>query len=146
MIGIDTAASTSFSYQYSGSRGFAIPINRATALAAQMVAGKASTSVHIGPTAFLGVQVQSSSPYYTQGSPTSGLFVGGVVKGSPLAKVGIVSGDIVTKFDGKALVTPARLTALVVTKSPGDTVEVRWVDQYGTAHVATITLASGPPQ
>ena len=51
-----------------------------------------------------------------------------------------------TKFDGKALATPARLTALVVTKSPGDTVEVRWVDQYGTAHVATITLASGPPQ
>ena len=146
VIGIDTAASTTFSYQYSGSRGFAIPINHATALAAQMVAGKASTTIHIGPTAFLGVQVQSSSPYYTQGSPTSGLFVGGVVKGSPLAKVGIVSGDIVTKFDGKALVTPARLTALVVTKSPGDTVEVRWVDQYGTAHVATITLASGPPQ
>ena len=146
VIGIDTAASTSFSYQYSGSRGFAIPINRATALAAQMVAGKASTSVHIGPTAFLGVQVQSSSPYYTQGSPSSGLFVGGVVKGSPLAKVGLVSGDIVTKFDGKALATPARLTALVVTKSPGDTVEIRWVDQYGTSHTATITLASGPPQ
>jgi len=146
VIAIDTAASTSFTYQNSASRGFAIPINRATTLAAQMVAGKASTSVHIGPTAFLGVSVQSSSPYYTQGSPTSGLFVGGVVKGSPLAKVGIVSGDIVTKFDGKALVTPARLTALVVTKSPGDTVEVRWVDQYGTAHVATITLATGPPQ
>jgi S1-C subfamily serine protease len=146
VIGVDTAASTGFTYQGSSSRGFAIPINRATALAAQMVAGKASASVHIGPTAFLGVQVQSSSPYYQQGAPSSGLFVGGVVTGSPLAKVGIKQGDIVTKFDGMALATPAKLTALVVTKSPGDSVEVRWVDQYGTAHVATIKLASGPPQ
>ena len=42
--------------------------------------------------------------------------------------------------------TVARLTALVVTKHPGDAVQVRWVDEYGTGHTATLHLAAGPPQ
>ncbi len=147
VIGIDTAASSSFSFQSAVSRGFAIPIDRATALAAQIVAGKASTSVHIGPTAFLGVQLQSSNPSFDeQQTTTFGLVVGEVVPGSPVDKAGIVSGDIVTTFNGKKVSSPASLTAIVVTKSPGETVQVRWTDQYGQAHTATLKLASGPPQ
>jgi hypothetical protein len=34
----------------------------------------------------------------------------------------------------------------VATKSPGDTVKIRWLDALGGAHTASITLASGPPQ
>ena len=61
-------------------------------------------------------------------------------------KLGIVAGDIVTTVNGKKVSTPASLTAIVVTKSPGDTVQVRWTDQYGTPHVASLQLATGPPQ
>lgn len=57
VIGMDTAASTEAS-GYSGQDvGFAIPINRAMATARQIIAGKASSAIHIGSVGFLGVVV-----------------------------------------------------------------------------------------
>ncbi len=61
VLGIDTAASAGFSFQTngqsSGTQGFAIPIDTAVSLAHQIVAGNGSSTVHIGTTAFLGVEV-----------------------------------------------------------------------------------------
>ena len=61
VLGIDTAASAGFSFQSndqsSGTQGFAIPIDTALTIARQIVAGNASSTVHIGTTAFLGVEV-----------------------------------------------------------------------------------------
>ena len=71
VLGIDTAASAGFSYQSpdqsSGAQGYAIPINTADSIAKQIEAGNASSNVHIGATAFLGVEVQSSSSQGTGG-------------------------------------------------------------------------------
>jgi S1-C subfamily serine protease len=65
VLGIDTAASAGFSFQSSGSssgnQGYAIPINEAISIAKQIEAGTASSTVHIGATAFLGVEVAQSS-------------------------------------------------------------------------------------
>jgi S1-C subfamily serine protease len=144
VIGMDTAASSSFTFVSASTQGFAIPINTATALAAQIVAGHASTTIHIGPTAFLGLSLAAPDSFY--GQPMSGLTVAQVVPGSPSDKIGITAYDVITRFDGRPVDTPASLTALVVTKVPGDMVQVRWVDQYGTPHVATLRLATGPPQ
>ena len=69
-----------------------------------------------------------------------------IVSGSPIAQVGISAGDLLTRFDGKAVSSPTRLTSLVVTKHPGDAVKIRWLDQYGTGHTATVRLGEGPPQ
>jgi S1-C subfamily serine protease len=64
VLGIDTAASAGFSFQSndqsSGTQGFAIPIDTALTLAHQIVAGTASSTVHIGTTAFLGVEVSQA--------------------------------------------------------------------------------------
>ena len=64
VLGIDTAASAGFSFQSndqsSGTQGFAIPIDTALTIARQIVAGNASSTVHIGTTAFLGVEVSPS--------------------------------------------------------------------------------------
>jgi S1-C subfamily serine protease len=61
VLGVDTAASAGFSFQSndqsSGTQGFAIPINTALSIAHQIVAGNGSSTVHIGTTAFLGVEV-----------------------------------------------------------------------------------------
>jgi S1-C subfamily serine protease len=60
VIGMDTAASTSgvFSGQQSQQDvGFAIPINRAMAIARQIIAGRSSPSVQVGPSGFVGVLV-----------------------------------------------------------------------------------------
>ena len=54
VIGIDAAASGSFSYEGSA-QGYAIPINRALKITGQIEAGRRSSTVHVGPTAFLGI-------------------------------------------------------------------------------------------
>ena len=54
VIGIDAAASGGFLFRGSA-QGFAIPINRALKIAGQIEAGRRSSTVHVGPTAFLGV-------------------------------------------------------------------------------------------
>jgi S1-C subfamily serine protease len=144
VIGIDTAASNSFTFVSSSSQGFAIPINTATAIAAQIFAGHASSTIHVGPTAFLGLSLATPDSFY--GQQAAGLTVAQVVPGSPSEKIGIAAYDVITRFDGRAVSTPASLTALVVTKAPGDTVQVRWVDTSGTPHVASLRLAAGPPQ
>jgi S1-C subfamily serine protease len=138
------AASSSFSFVSSSTQGFAIPINAATAIAAQIAAGHASSTIHVGPTAFLGLSLAIPDSFY--GQQAAGLTVAQVVPGSPSEKIGIAAYDVITRFDGRAVATPASLTALVVTKAPGDTVQVRWVDTSGTPHVASMRLAAGPPQ
>ena len=144
VIGMDTAAGTSFSFESSASRGYAVPIDKATKIVAQIVAGRGTTGLHIGKTAFMGVSVGSSDPYYWQSS--AGVVVNQIVSGSPLSQVGITAGDLLTGFDGKTVTSPTRLTSLVVTKHPGDSVRIKWLDQYGKAHTATVVLAQGPPQ
>ena len=64
VLGMDTAASAGFSFQSndqsSGTQGYAIPINTALNIARAIEAGSSSTTVHIGETAFLGVEISPS--------------------------------------------------------------------------------------
>ena len=144
VIGMDTAAGGTFTFSQTVNRGYAIPIDHALATVAQIVGGHGSTKIHIGATGFMGFTPGQSADDLI--SPPHGLTVGEVVPGSPIDRVGIIPGDVLTRFDGKAVNTVARLTALVVTKHPGDAVQVRWVDESGTGHTATLHLAAGPPQ
>jgi S1-C subfamily serine protease len=65
VLGIDTAASDGMSFQSptqsAGTQGYAIPINTATSIAKQIEASNASSTVHIGATAFIGVAVADPS-------------------------------------------------------------------------------------
>ena len=76
VIGMDTAASSGTQTQsqsgQTAEQAFAIPINEATSIAKQIAAGTTSTNVHIGATAFLGIESQPAS----QGSGNSGGFGG----------------------------------------------------------------------
>ena len=84
VLGIDTAASDGMSFQSpnqsSGTQGYAIPINTATSIAKQIEASTASSTVHIGATAFIGVAVADPSTgcgASSGGSGGSGGFGGG---------------------------------------------------------------------
>jgi S1-C subfamily serine protease len=61
VIGMDTAANTQPLGGAGTSQGFAIPINRALAIAHQMAAGQGSATIRIGWPAFMGVAVASST-------------------------------------------------------------------------------------
>ena len=81
VIGIDTAASSGSEVQSSQSQAtdiqaYAIPIKDALSIARQIEAGTTSADVHIGATAFLGVQIQSASQSSGDGSGGFGGFGG----------------------------------------------------------------------
>jgi S1-C subfamily serine protease len=136
VIGMDTAASSRLVSTAADS--YAIPIAKALSVATQIVAGHSTSRVHVGATAFLGIQVQSGD--------ASGLVVGGVIPGGPAAAAGLEAGDVITSIDGHAVTTPSSLTSYLLTKKPGDTVTIGFMDQMGLGQTASVTLASGPPQ
>ncbi len=149
VVGIDTAASAT-SFSSAGGDGYAIPINEAITIAKQIESGKSSSVVHIGPTAFLGVEISASSGSGTfgnglgQGTTVSGATVAGVASGSPAAKAGLAAGDVITSAGGKTVSSPTDLSSAIASHSPGDSIQVQWTDAQGQSHSAQVTLASGP--
>ena len=58
VIGMDTAGSAGATFRSTdATQAYAIPITRALSIASKIVAGTGSTRIHIGETAFMGVQV-----------------------------------------------------------------------------------------
>ena len=66
--------------------------------------------------------------------------------GSPAAKAGIGTDDVITTFAGKRVQTVASLRKLVLQASPGQTVRVAWIDPSRGRTSATVRLVAGPPQ
>ena len=149
VIGIDTAASNQMQFESAQgqTQAFAIPINEAAAIARQIEAGQASTTVHIGPTAFLGVEISSASNAEAQGIPAgSGAAVAGVLPGSAAQNAGITAGAVITSVDGQRVSSPSALQSAMEQHHPGDSVTIGWTDQSGRSQSATVHLASGPAQ
>jgi S1-C subfamily serine protease len=131
VIGMDTAASSSFQFQSGANVGFAIPINTAVSIARQIEAGN--------------FKVRNSG-YYQNGSFLAGVVVVGVVPGSAAEKAGLSYGDVITSLNAKTITSPTQLVNMLLAISPGTKVTLNWVDQYGTTHRTVVTLKSGPPQ
>lgn len=140
VIGIDTAASAGFNFQTAGDQGFAIPINQAGGIVRQIQAGQSTGTVHIGPTAFLGVLVSTS------GTGAAGATLTDAVPGGPAAAAGLTGGDTITSLAGHSVDKASTLTNLILSYHPGQKVVVGWSDRDGQAHDSTVTLVSGPAQ
>ena len=141
VVGMDSAASAGFSFQTTGTDGYAIPINSAVAIAKKIESGNASATVHVGTTAFLGVQVYSTQ----SGSSPSGAVIHVVVPGSPAASAGLAAGDVITSLAGKKVGSAPALMSLMQSYHPGERVHVSWTGSTGGRHGTTLQLASGPP-
>jgi S1-C subfamily serine protease len=140
VVGMDTAASSGSPFAVSASNdGYAIPIGKATTIAKQIVSGKSSATVHIGATAFLGVQLEPS--FAGQGAT-----IVGVVPGAPAAAAGLVPGDVIIAVAGKAVGGPSDIAPIILTHKPGDRITIAYSDASGQSLSASVTLASGPPQ
>jgi S1-C subfamily serine protease len=177
VIGIDTAASTSFQFGDGGNggnggfgggfggfgnggsgssgsgssgsgssgssgsatQGFAIPINTALSIAKQIEGGQGSSTVHVGPTAFLGLEIAGTNQGLAQG-----VQLAGTQSGTPAAEAGLGQGDVVTALDGKSVSTGTDITEILVGHHPGDKVSIAWTDAEGQSHTATLTLGTGP--
>jgi S1-C subfamily serine protease len=168
VIGMDTAASTSYQFGgggnggyggyggYGGSgnsgssgssgstggsttQGFAIPINTALSVARQIEAGQASSTVHIGATAFIGLEISSQQSSYYQG-----VVLAGAQAGTPAANAGLGQDDVVTAINGKSVTSGTQIQEILIGLHPGDKVSLTWTDTSGQSHTADITLTTGP--
>jgi S1-C subfamily serine protease len=176
VIGMDTAASAGTSFQFnggdsSGSQGFAIPIDTALSIARTIEAGSGSSTVHIGETAFLGVEINAASSSSqgqggggfggffggnsgstgdgntgNTGSSASGASVASTVTNGPAQEAGLAEGDVITSLGGKTIGSANDLTNAISIYHPGDKVSIGWTDSSGQTHTATVQLTSGPPQ
>jgi S1-C subfamily serine protease len=141
VIGMTTAASTNGPFGFGNtpaSDAYAIPVGKALTIAKAVDAGKGSPSIHIGPTAFLGIQV--SAPDTGQ----SGAVIVAVVPGGPADSAGLAPGDLITGIDGRTVGAPTSVGKYVLAKKPGVRVSIRYTDGTGT-HDVSVRLGSGPP-
>ena len=145
VIGVNTAGSGP---EIHPPRTYAVPINQALSTARQIESGQGSTTVHVGPSAFLGVRVSvtgSPGALGSGGPPSTGLRVGDVVGGAAAEKAGLGPGDLITALDGRPVRSAAGLRAIVLRLHPHDVVSIAWTDNGGHTRISSVELGSGPP-
>jgi putative serine protease PepD len=109
--------------------GFAIPSNTVRSIAAQIISsGKAEH-------AFLGVFLRDSA--------TGGAAIQSVRSGTPAAKAGLRSGDLIVKVDGKTISSASQLRGAINSHQPGDRITVTY-KRGGASHIASVTLGTRP--
>jgi S1-C subfamily serine protease len=142
VVGMDTAANSSssgFGGYSAATTGFAIPINTAMSIAHNINAGQASSTVHIGPTAFLGVEIAT-----TQAGNSQGVLLQGTQPGTPAAEAGLAQDSVITSVDGKSVSSGTQIQQILSGFRPGQSVSVAWTDATGQSHTQNLTLANGP--
>ncbi len=156
VIGMDTAASSNYQLQGQSStatQAYSIPINDALSIAKQIEAGTTSADVHIGATAFLGLEIGGSSSNsggfggfggQNGQSGTSGVTIAGTVSGSPAANAGLTQGDTITAIAGQSVTSAEDVAHGLVKYHPGDSISVSWTDTSGQSQTTNLTLTSGP--
>jgi S1-C subfamily serine protease len=130
IIGMDTAASSGGTPE-----GYAIPIDTATAIAAQIESGVDDATIHQGYPAFLGVSLQDGA---------AGAAVAGALSDGPAADAGITAGSVITSVGGTPVGSATDLASALAGYEAGDRVSIGWTTVTGTSASASVTLAAGP--
>jgi S1-C subfamily serine protease len=152
VVGMDTAGSDlngGFGFDpgnTSSDRGYAIPINTALSIVSSIRDDDAVSGVHIGATAFLGVEFDSAAAAFDSPNSTSGVTIAGTVVGTPAQKAGLAAGDVITSVNGQSVTTGSQLQSVLLAEKPGDTINVDYLNVKGDANTVRVVLASGPSQ
>jgi S1-C subfamily serine protease len=119
-------------------QGYAIPIDTALSIAKQIDSGDGSSTVHTGATAFMGVEIASTT------GQSSGVELAGAQPGTPAAAAGLTEGDVITAINGTTVTTGTQISDGLIPLHPGNKVSVTWTDTSGQSHTTTLTLGTGP--
>ena len=142
VVGVNVAATLTYRMGgVTGGEGFAIPIDRALAIANQIRSGVISDSIHLGDTAFIGVGIADSSP---MSRGPAGAVVRQVLPGTPAGQIGLFSGDVITAVDGIPINSAEDLSNVMDQRRPGDIIMLTWIDRAGIPRSAPLVLAKGP--
>lgn len=127
-----------------GSMGlsFAIPIDVAIDISNQL---KSSGKITRG---WLGIAIQELTKDLAESfgmKNTNGTLVAGVEKNGPADKGGLEAGDVITKFDGKSIMTSADLPRAVAAIKPGRIASVE-ILRKGSAKTLSIGVGEMPSE
>jgi putative serine protease PepD len=136
LIGINSAEAVVSSAESSGGAlqgsiglGFAIPVDHAMRVAAELTAtGRASH-------AWLGAQVSGDIAMRGAG-------IGDVAAGSPAAAAGLTPGSLVTRVDDQVIAGGCALIATLQSKAPNALVTLAFTDSGGHARTARVVLGT----
>jgi S1-C subfamily serine protease len=137
VIGMTTAGSTSGNpnQETGATTGFAIPINKAMQIVAEIRAGS-GPNIHIGNAAELGIQV--GAPTASETLP--GAYVAEVLPSTPAASLGMVAGDRIVAINGITITSQNDLHKAMEGFKSGQSVSLTWIDPNGTSHTGSLTL------
>jgi serine protease Do len=127
-----------------GSMGlsFAIPIDVAIEVSTQL---KSNGKITRG---WLGIAIQEITKDLAESfgmKNTNGALIAGVEKSSPAEKGGLEPGDVITKFDGKPIITSSDLPRAVGAAKPGKKAAVE-VLRKGTIRGLNVTVGESPSE
>jgi S1-C subfamily serine protease len=159
VIGINSQIETGGGGSGSVGIGFAVPIDTAKSILANLKKGETVQRAYLGITSLTvngqldalnlpvdhGALVQTVEP--NSPADVAGLKAGDLqatLSGSASNDSVVLGGDIITKVDGKAITTSDQLSQLVTSHKPGDKVKIELVRKKDTKTV-TVTLGKRPP-
>jgi S1-C subfamily serine protease len=136
--------------------GFAVPINTVKQVASQLIeTGKVEH-------AFLGIEMQTITPDVAKNfklAADRGILIATVRPGSPAEAAGlrggtssavvngetwVLGGDVITRADGKAITDANQLRDVVLSKKPGDTLDLEVHRADGSTKTISVQLGRQP--
>ncbi len=146
VVGMITAARRAVFRDEASRTAFAIPSSESQRIVNEVRAGRASSTIFIGPVGYMGISAEEVDPALASrlGLETaSGVLVVNVYAGGPAAQAGIPRGSVITGIDGTTIRSVEGLSSAIHVHKPGETIRVTWVDASGT-HDSNVTLVPGP--
>ena len=128
VIGVNSQIATNGGGSNSGV-GFAVPIDTVKSVVPQLKEDGKIDRAFIGVTS-------------TEAAPRDGALVRDVT-GEPAQRAGLRTGDLIVEFAGRSIQSPSDLGEAVLTRKPGDTVEVV-VQRNGSRETVEVTLGTRP--
>ncbi|MEU8896692.1 trypsin-like peptidase domain-containing protein [Nocardia sp. NPDC048505] len=139
IIGVITAASGDPDQKSAeGANGYAVPIDRAMRVVRQIRSGTPTDTVHVGPTATIGVIASNAQP------PGSGARVEAAIFGMPAHAAGLLEGEVITALDDQPVTTTQSLQSALNLHRPNETVTLLVTGPHGNRAVPVL-LVVGPP-
>lgn len=101
---------------------YAIPISAASPILSDLMEKTTKVKLEESEVGYMGVSLQAVSEQISQMyNMPEGVYVISVADGSPAATAGIMTGDIITKFDGNTITTYEELQSVMQYYGAGDT-------------------------
>lgn len=137
VIGVNSAIATlgSSIVSQSGSigLGFAIPINQARKTADQLIKNGVATYPVIGVS--IDMKFEGDGALISKNANS-------ILAGGPAAKAGLKPGDLITKFDGRSILSAEELIVAIRSKSVGESVALTYT-RNGVSATTSVTLTAG---